>query len=49
MTMNKVKGLVFIDEIPEASETAMAGIFAVMNKSWRGMADNQIDSLVSPE
>jgi hypothetical protein len=49
MTMNKVAGLVFIDEFQKNPETAMAGILGVMDKSWRGMGDNQIDSPASPE
>ena len=49
MTMNKVAGLVFIDEFLEDPETTMAGILGVMDKSWRGMGDNQIDTSATPE
>ena len=49
MTMDKVAGLVFIDEFPKNPETPMAGILGVMDKSWRGMGDNQIDTSATPE
>jgi hypothetical protein len=49
MTMNKIKGLVFFDELQEDPEAAMAGIFCVMDKSRGGVGDNKINSLASPE
>jgi hypothetical protein len=47
--MNKVKRLVFFDELQKDPEAAMAGILCVMDKSRRGMGDNKVDSPAAPE
>ena len=49
MTMNKITGLIFFDEFDKDPETPMAGVFRIMDKSRRGMGDNQIDAPAAPQ
>jgi hypothetical protein len=49
MSMNKVGWAVFLNKLQKHPEAPMAGIFRVFDKSWRGMADNQIDAAAAPE
>lgn len=49
MAMNEIARMIFIYQPAEAFESLMAGIFRIMNVSWRSMCNHYINTTPPPE
>jgi hypothetical protein len=49
MSVQEIARFIFIDKPAKYSKAAVAEIFSIMNKPWRGMGNYNVDASIAPE